>query len=65
MEQYQKFGTINRTVNRPVLRVRPYFPVDWQALPPRGWCVCCRAEVYRAGQERCDRCRRKELRMES
>lgn len=55
MEQgYQKIGTINRTV----LRRRPVGPVDWQALPPRGWCVCCGGEIFAIRQERCRRCRR-------
>ena len=54
MEAYQRNSTIKRTV----LRRRPIFPVDWQALPPYGWCVRCGAEVYTPGQELCVRCRR-------
>ena len=60
MDIYQRFGTINRTI----LRQRPWWPVDWQSLPPRGWCAYCGAEVYRPGREVCSRCE-KELRVES
>lgn len=49
---YQRFGAINRTVFcGPVLWL-----ADRQALPPKGWCVRCGAEVYRAGREMCTRC---------
>ena len=60
MEQYQKFGTIKRTI----LTARPYWLVDWQALPPMGWCVVCGREVYGPGEEKCGRCE-KELRIEN
>ena len=49
---YQRFGTIKRTV----LVELPWWPVDFQALPPRGWCAKCGSEVYRKGQVRCRRC---------
>ena len=52
MEVYGRIGTIKRTV----LRRRPWWSVDWQALPPYGWCVCCGAEVFRPGREVCKRC---------
>ena len=55
MEEYQRIGTINRTV----LRQRPFWPVDWQALPPWGWCLRCGAEVYRPREELCRRCKQK------
>ena len=48
---YRRFGTIKRTI-----RQRPVLPVDWQALPPYGWCVCCGAEVFEREEERCARC---------
>ena len=49
---YQKLRVINRTVfSGPVLWL-----ADRQALPPRGWCVRCGAEIYRQGEELCSRC---------
>lgn len=56
MEAYHKIGTLRRTV----LRRMPLGLVDLQALPPRGWCVRCGAEIYRRGQDRCNRCRARE-----
>lgn len=53
MAVYQRYGTINRTV----LRRRPVGLVDWQGLPPWGWCVRCGREVFQKGRLRCDRCR--------
>lgn len=64
MEEYQRIGTINRTV----LQQRPLWPTDWQALPPWGWCARCGAEVYRPREELCKRCARMdngELRVEN
>ena len=56
MVGYQRFGTINRTV---LLR-RPWWPVDWQSVPPYGWCVRCGSEVFAPGREQCDRCSRQK-----
>ena len=44
--------------NRMVLRKRPFWAVDWQALPPMGWCVQCGAEVFAEGEELCGRCKK-------
>ena len=52
MKGYQRFGAIKRTICR-----RPLVLHDFQALPPRGWCVCCGAEVYGAGEEVCEECK--------
>ena len=49
-----EFGTIKRTVSRPVYRGVLFG--DVQSLPPRDWCEMCGAEVYRAGQRLCRRC---------
>ena len=47
---------IKRTRKRTDRRLRPL--MDFQALPPAGWCSRCKAEVYRLGEEYCSRCRR-------
>ena len=52
MKGYQRFGAIKRTIHR-----LPRGLYDLQALPPRGWCVCCGAEVYAQGQELCEECK--------
>jgi len=54
MAEYQRFGTIKRTVSRPVYRGPLYG--DIQSLPPRGWCNGCGAEVYREDEKLCRRC---------
>ena len=51
MGYYQKCGTKNRTV---LVRM-PWWPVDFQALPPRCWCAKCGGEVYGKGKV-CRRC---------
>ncbi len=60
MVGYQNFGTINRTV----LLWRPMGLVDWNGLPPWGWCVRCGGEVFVRGRRLCHRCGR-ELRIEN
>lgn len=64
MQEYIEFGTIKRTVNRPVYR--GVLRGDIQSLPPRDWCECCGAEVYRAEESLCRRCQENgELKMEN
>ncbi len=60
MVGYQNFGTINRTV----LRRRPVGLVDWNGLPPWGWCERCGGEVFQWGRCLCHRCQR-ELRIKN
>ena len=55
MQEYQQFGTIKRTVSRPTYQ-GPLWG-DIQGLPPRAWCDRCGAEVYRAGEGLCRRCK--------
>lgn len=59
MQGYYGFGTIKRTVSRPVYRG----PLrgDIQTLPPRSWCENCGAEVYREGERLCRRCKENAL----
>lgn len=52
MKRYQK----NRPINRPVLWAYPWWQTDLQALPPRGWCPRCGAEIYTAAHL-CNRCK--------
>lgn len=51
---YQRNCPINRTV---IHRI-PLGLVDFQGLPPYGWCEKCGAEVYRPVQTLCFRCRK-------
>lgn len=51
MEEYQRFRAIKRTIFK-----RPVGLVDWQALPPMGWCAGCGREIYGPGRELCERC---------
>lgn len=52
MQAYQKYRTINRTV----LKFRPWWQVDWQSLPPYHWCDRCGGEVYIPHKTLCRRC---------
>lgn len=58
---YQNFGTIKRTV----LRRWPVGLVDFQSLPPWGWCERCGREVFAPGARLCRRCREKKMRIKS
>ena len=53
MQAYQT----NRPINRPVLTHLPWWPTDLQALPPRGWCPRCGAEIYAPTAKTCPRCK--------
>ena len=55
---YQRIRTIKRTVFQGVA----WWQEDIQALPPRGWCVRCGAEVFRPGRELCRRCQKEKNR---
>ncbi len=63
---YHENSTINGTIpRRPIRPITPLGLVDYQSLPPRGWCVTCGGEIYRPNREKCPKCRPAELRIDN